>query len=181
MVLTWQVRTADTQQNIGVRGRSRREVVRAAGLVALVTGAASLTACGLFDKEPVPPPPDPLAFLVTNALDLAVRYDLAVAGHPELADRLGPVAQAHREHAAELARVTGTALPAGTATPTATTGTPGTPTPAGDLKSTLAMLRAAETEGRETVAKACTEGPPSQAGLLGSIAAARATHLEVLR
>jgi hypothetical protein len=155
--------------------------MRACGLVALATGTASLTACGLFTDEAVPPPPDPLAALVADALNLAGRYDVALASFPELAGRLGPVAQAHRAHAAELARVTGTTLPSGSATP----GTAGTPTTAGDLKSrlksTTAMLRAAETEGQQTLAKACTEAPPARAALLGSIAAARATHLEMLR
>jgi hypothetical protein len=177
MVLTWPVRTADTDQNHGVRGRSRRDLMRTGGLVALATGTASLTACGLFTDDAVPPPPDPHAVLVADALNLADRYDVALASFPELAGRLGPVAQAHRAHAAELARVTGTTLPSGSATP----GTAGTPTPAGDLKSTTAMLRAAETQGQQTLAKACTEAPPARAALLGSIAAARATHLEVLR
>ncbi|RKR90799.1 hypothetical protein BDK92_5180 [Micromonospora pisi] len=153
--------------------------MRAVGLVALATGAGSLGACGLFDDEQVPPPPDPLAVLVTNALDLAGRYDAAVVAFPELADRLGPVAQAHRAHAEELARVTRTTLPNGAATPGAT-GEPSAPA-TGDQKATLALLRAAETEGRQTMAKACLDAPPERAALLGSIAAARATHLEVLR
>lgn len=178
MVFTWPVRTADMNENHRVRGRSRRDLMRAVGLVALATGAGSLAACGLFAEEEVPPPPDPLAVLVTNALDLAHRYDAAVAAFPELADRLGPVAQAHREHATELARVTRTTLPSGAATPEVTGGTPSAP---GDQKSTLAMLRAAETEGHQTMAKACADAPPERAALLGSIAAARATHLEVLR
>lgn len=178
MVLTCPVRTAETNQNHRVRGRSRRDLIRAAGLVALTAGTGSLAACGLFGDDPVPPPPDPLAPLVTNTLDLAARYDAAVAAFPDLADRLAPVAQAHRAHAAELARVTRTALPSGS--PSA--GAPaGTATPPGDSKSALAMLRAAETEGRETMAKACTEAPADRAVLLGTIAAARATHLEVLR
>ncbi|WP_329108404.1 hypothetical protein OG792_06975 [Micromonospora sp. NBC_01699] len=172
------MRTAETNQNHRVRGRSRRDLIRAAGLVALATGAGSLSGCGLFGDEPPPPPPDPLAPLVTEAFDLADRYDVAVAGFPELADRLGPVAQAHRAHAAELARVTGTALPSGSPTVGASAGTS---TPAGDAKSALAALRAAEVEGRETMARACAEAPASRAVLLGTIAAARATHLEVLR
>ncbi|MFK3980288.1 hypothetical protein ACI2K4_07885 [Micromonospora sp. NPDC050397] len=145
--------------------------------MALATGAGSLTGCKLFGKEEVPPPPDPLAILVTNAFDLATRYDVAVAAFPALADRLGPVAQAHRAHAAELARVSRTTLPSGAPTPGATGGT----TPTGDQKAALALLRAAETEGQQTMAKACAEAPSERAALLGTIAAARATHLEVLR
>lgn len=177
MVFTCPVRTADTNQFNGVPGRSRREIMRGVGLVALATGAGSLTRCELFGREKVPPPPDPLAILVTNAFDLATRYDVAVTAFPALADRLAPVAQAHLAHAGELARVSRTTLPSGAPTPGASGGTPA----AGDQKATLALLRAAETEGQQTMAKACAEAPPERAALLGSIAAARATHLEVLR
>jgi hypothetical protein len=152
-------------------------VVRAAALVALVGTTGSLTGCGLFDNEPDPPPaPDPLAPLIGGALDLAARYEAAVAAFPELADRLGPVAEAHRAHAAELARVTRITLPS-TAAPSAPAGDSG----AGTASATLAQLREAEQQGREAAAKACTEAPANRSALVGSIAAARASHLEVVR
>ncbi|MDG4785663.1 hypothetical protein O7626_06915 [Micromonospora sp. WMMD1102] len=153
-------------------------MVRAAGLVALAGVAGPLTGCGLFGGEPDPPPaPDPLAPLITGALDLAARYEAAVTAFPELADRLRPVAEAHRAHAAELARVTGTALPSASASAP----TPGTGTPAGSSGQALGELREAERQGRDAAAKATAEAPASRAALVGSIAAARATHLEVLR
>ncbi|MEO3924505.1 hypothetical protein ABGB07_11685 [Micromonosporaceae bacterium B7E4] len=170
------MRTGNTNQTIGAAGRSRREVVRAVALAALVGATGPLTGCGLFGGEPdPPPPPDPLAPLITGALDLAARYEAAVAAFPELADRLRPVAEAHRAHAAELSRVTGTALPSATATAPA----PGTG--AGGVSETLGQLREAEQQGRDAAAKACTAAPAARAALVGSIAAARATHLEVLR
>lgn len=143
-----------------------------------VAAAAPVTGCGLLDREPVPEPtPDPLAPLLANALALAARYEAAFAAHSELTDRLTAVAQAHRAHAAELARIT-------RATPASTAAT-GTPTPVatqpGDVASTLAALRTLEQEGREMAAQACLAAPAVRAGLLGSIAAARSTHLEVLR
>ncbi|MFY1669186.1 hypothetical protein ACN27G_04380 [Plantactinospora sp. WMMB334] len=153
-------------------------MVRAAALLGFVGATAPVTGCGLFDGEPdPPPPPDPLAPLITGALDLAARYDAAVAAHPELADRLRPVAEAHRAHAAELARVTGTALPS--ATPTASA--PATDPGAGTATATLGGLREAEQQGREAASRAAAEAPAGRAALVGSIAAARATHLEVLR
>lgn len=142
---------------------------------AAVATAAPVTGC---DRGPAPEPtPDPLAPLLANALALAARHEAAIAAHPELTDRLTAVAQAHRAHAAELARITGTtaASAAGTGTPT-----PGA-TPAGDVAGTLAGLRTLEQEGREMAAQACLVAPARRAALLGSIAAARSTHLEVLR
>jgi hypothetical protein len=178
MVLTWPVRTGETNQNNGVVGRSRRDVVRAAALVALAGTTGSLTACGLFDDEPDPPPaPDPLVPLITGALDLAARHEAASTAFPELADRLRPVAEAHRAHAAELARVTGTALPSATAAPSASADAPG----AGTAAATLGQLRQAEQQGREAAATACGAAPANRSALVGSIAAARASHVEVLR
>ncbi|MEQ4305440.1 hypothetical protein ABNF97_29355 [Plantactinospora sp. B6F1] len=150
-------------------------MVQAVALAALVGATGSLSGCGLFGGEPDPPPPDPLAPLITGALDLAARHEAAIAAFPDLADRLRPVAEAHRAHAAELSRVTGTALPSPTAT------VPGTDPGAGSSTALLGQLREAERQGREAAAQACAGAPADRAALVGSIAAARATHLEVLR
>jgi len=144
--------------------------------VALAGAAGSMTACDLLDGEP--DPPDTLAPLITGALDLAGRHEAAIAEFPELGDQLRPVAQAHRAHAAELARVTGTALPNPSAT-TAATATPGAS--GGNAKDTLGALRTAEQHGRDAAATACAQAPANRSALVGSIAAARATHLEVLK
>lgn len=143
--------------------------------MALAGTSASLTGCDLLDGQPEPDPtPDPLAPLITGALDLADRYASAITAGPGLADRLTPIAQAHREHAAELARVTGATLPSGSPGPTAS---PATGTPA----QLLATLRTAEQQGRDAAVQACAVAPAERAALLGSIAAARATHLEALK
>jgi hypothetical protein len=167
MVLTWPVRTASTAQRRDTGGCSRRTVL--AGALAAVT-VTPLAGCDLLDRRSAAPP-DPLAPLVTSAQQLAVRYDAAILAHPQLADRLKPVAEDHRAHAAELARVARMS-PA----PPASAGTA-----ASDSKRLLADLRAAELEGRTAAEQACLAAPADRAALLGSIAAARTTHLEVLR
>jgi hypothetical protein len=151
-------------------------MLRLAAGATLGVAATALTGCGLFDDSPKPPPaPDPLAPLLAGALELAARHEAAAAAHPDLAARLTPLVQAHRAHAAELARITRTTPP--TATPTAGTAS----TAPDDAKTTLAGLRAAERDGQAAAAEACRNAPGTRAALLGSIAAARATHLEVLK
>lgn len=136
-----------------------------------------MAGCDLLEgKRDNRPPADPLAPLAAAAQDLGFRYEAAIAAHPELADRLDPVARAHRAHAAELARVAGVALPSAGAGPGATP-----TTPAGDAKAALADLRAGEQKSRAAATQACLSAPADRAALLGSIAAACATHLEVLR
>jgi hypothetical protein len=174
MVFTLPVRTAPTDQRSGTGGCSRRTVLRAGALAAVAV--TPLTGCELLDRQSDAPPADPVAPLVASAQDLAARYDTAILAHPPLADRLRPVADAHRAHAAELARVAGiTPSPASTAPSTSG------PAAAVDERSVLAELRAAEQEGREAARQACLAAPADRAVLLGSIAAARASHLEVLR
>ncbi|MFC7550201.1 hypothetical protein [Plantactinospora sp. GCM10030261] len=156
---------------------SRRRVLRGAALLALTVGAGSATGCGLLDDDPAPEPtPDALLPLLAEALDLAGRHETAAAAFGALAARLGPIAETHRAHADELARLTGTPPPSG--------GPSGTPTPAppaGSAAAALADLRAAEQRARSTAAEACLAAPADRAALVGSIAAARACHAEVLR
>jgi hypothetical protein len=173
MVFTCPVRTAPTNQRSGTGGSSRRTVLRAGALAAVAV--TPLTGCDLLDRQSDAPPADPLAPLVASAQYLAARYDAAILAQPRLADRLRPVADAHRAHAAELARMAGV-TPSASASP----GTSG-PTAAGDEDAVLADLRAAEQEGREPARQACLAAPADRASLLGSIAAARTSHLEVLR
>jgi hypothetical protein len=175
MVLTWPVRSGQTEENDDVRRRSRRTVLRAGGLLAVTAVTVPITACDLLTGKPKPPPgPDPLMPLITGALDLAARYEVVLTRYPEVASRLTPVAQAHRAHAAELARVAGVALPSSSPTPASTVA-------GGDLPTALAALRTAEQQGHEAAVSACVNAPAKRAALLGSIAAARATHLEVLQ
>lgn len=155
----------------------------AAGAALTAVAAYPLAACDLLVGEPTPEgTTDPLAPLLTSALALAARHDAAITAHPELAQRLTPLADAHRAHAAELARMTGAKLPSASSPRTGGAATPGAAasTPA-DADGTVAALRAAEQEGRRAAAQACQVAPAGRAALLGSITAARATHVEVLR
>jgi hypothetical protein len=89
---------------------------------------------------------------------------------PGLATRLTPLADDHRAHAAELARLIGTTLPSTVAS-----------APAGAADDTVATLRAAEQAAQKSAVAACRAAPAERAALLGSIAASRATHAEALR
>ncbi|MFF5171146.1 hypothetical protein ACFY3U_00745 [Micromonospora sp. NPDC000089] len=142
----------------------------------LVAGGATvpLTGCDLFDGDKPPPAPDPLEPLAGESGALAARHRAAIAADPGLADRLTPIAEAHAAHAAELRRVIGRPEPSGSTTPA------GTPPPAG-RDAILADLRGAEQRGRDAAARACAAAPGDRAALVGSIAAARASHLEVLK
>lgn len=153
-------------------------------MLAAAVGAVALypiAGCGLFgdDEEKAPPPaPDPLAPLLAEARSLAGQHEAAIAAFPALAQRLTPVARAHREHEAALAKVIKAPEPSASASPdTSASPTP----PAGDAKSTLAALRAGEQKCQKAAAQACQAAPAERAALLGSIAAACATHLEVVR
>ncbi|MEV1289987.1 hypothetical protein [Micromonospora sp. NPDC049679] len=170
------MRSRNANDDAAGRALSRRGVLRLAAGATLGVPAAALTGCGLFDRGEKPPPaPDPLAPLLASAWELAARHDAAAAAHPDLSARLTPLAEAHRAHAAELARITGT-------TPPTTTPSGGTRSAEpGDAKTTLAGLRSAEREGQAAAAEACRTAPGARAALLGSIAAARATHVEVLK
>lgn len=175
MVLTCPVATVRTTQRNYASGHSRRAVLRAGALLALGGAAAPLTGCELLDRDTAPDPlPDPLEPLVTGALDLAARHRAALGADPGLADRLTLIADAHQAHATELARVIGMTLPSAP---------PGVPPAIGadDRADALAALRDAEQQGREAAAKACADAPAERAALVGSIAAARATHVEALK
>lgn len=151
-------------------------MLRAGALVVVGGAAVPLTGCDLFDRDDdKPPPPDPLEPLAAEAAALAARHRAAIATDPALADRLTPIADAHQAHADELRRVIGRPAPSG-----APTGTPGA-SGAADPADALAGLREAERAGRDNAAKACAAAPAERAALLGSIAAARATHLEALK
>ncbi|MEU8813984.1 hypothetical protein [Actinoplanes sp. NPDC048796] len=149
-------------------GHSRRWVLGTASAV----GAAALTGCGLLDDdEPEPPKaPDPLEPLLAEALALATAYDQAVVSQPGLRTRLAPLAEDHRTHAAEMSRLIG--RPLASAPVASASAGPAT---------TVAALRQAEQAAQKTAVAACKVAAPDRAGLVGSIAASRATHAEALR
>ncbi|MEU4626270.1 hypothetical protein AB0G04_40605 [Actinoplanes sp. NPDC023801] len=141
-------------------------------LLGALAGSAALAGCGILDREPEPAPrPDALQPLLDEALALAASYDRAILAQPDLAGRLTPLAEDHRAHAAELARVIGAALPSAG---------PSGSAPAGAAETT-ATLRKAEQAAQKTAAAACKAAPAERAALAGSIAACRATHAEALR
>ncbi|RKN49272.1 hypothetical protein [Micromonospora endolithica] len=149
-------------------------MLRAGTLLALGGATATLTGCDPLGRGGQPAAaPDPLAPLVDEALALAAAHTDAAAAHPPLADRLTPIAEAHRAHAAELAGLIGAATP----TPSASA----SPSPAGDPAAALVTLRTREQAGRQSATAACAGAPADRAALLASIVAARATHVEVLR
>jgi hypothetical protein len=167
------------------RELSRRELLAAA----LATGAGTagaLSGCSLLRPDP-PPPPDPLEPLLAGVRALAGRYATVIAAHPDLAGRLDPLARAHAAHAAALVELIGRpelATPAagpGGSGPASSAGSGTWTPPVGDADAALAALREAEREGRREAARACLAAPPERAGLVGSIAAARASHAEALR
>lgn len=157
-------------------GWSRRAVLGAAG----GAGIAKLVAgCSAFDREEPPAPPDPLEPLLASTRALVARYEEALAIHPELAERLGTLREALLAHEAALIEaidqpdLTIPSPSGGAWSPPITDGTE----PAEEV---LAGLRDAEAAGRDEAVEACLSAPAERAALLGSIAAARATHLEVL-
>ncbi|MDT0528669.1 hypothetical protein RM555_06655 [Micromonospora sp. DSM 115977] len=149
-------------------------MLRAGALLALGGAAAPLTGCGLLNRDDDPAPgPDPLTPLLDESLRLAAGHRDAAAAHPALAGLLTPIAEAHRAHAAELARLIGVPLPSASAT--------ASPAAPGDPAAARAALREDERAAREAATRACAAAPAERAALLASIAAARATHVEALR
>ncbi|WP_229069363.1 hypothetical protein [Actinoplanes sp. DH11] len=166
MVLTGPVRMSDS-------GHTRRRILTATG--AIMAGA-TLAGCGLLDDEPDPvPAPDPLEPLLAEALSLAGAFDAAILAQAALAERLTPLAEDHRAHAAELAKVIGKPLPSGGAAG------PSAAAPPGSAAETLTALRTAEQAAQKTAVAACVAAPAERAALLGSIAACRAIHVLALR
>ena len=95
---------------------------------------------------------------------------------PGLADRLTPIAETHTAHADELRRLIGRPEPSGPAASAAPTTAPA------PIRTPSDRAAGAEKSGRDSAANAaCADAPRERAALLGSIAAARATHLEALK
>ncbi|MEU5959994.1 hypothetical protein ABZ777_02180 [Micromonospora parva] len=174
MVLTWPVGIGRTTQRDQTSGHSRRKLLSAGVLLVLGGTVTPLTGCDLFDRDDEPtPPPDPLRPMVDESLALAAAYRASATAHPELADRLNPIAETHTAHATELARVIGVPLPSAAAAPSTA--------PAADPNGARAALRALEKTAQQSATAACAAAPAERAALLGSIVAARATHQEALK
>jgi hypothetical protein len=153
-----------------VHGGWSRRAVLGAGTVG---AAGALSGCSWFTDDPPPPPPDPLEPLLAGTRLLASSYAAALAAHPGLADRLRPLHETHLAHETALVELIGRPELA-SASP------PAVGPPPIDPDGALAALRDAERDGQDAASRACLSAPPERAALLGSIAAARATHAEVL-
>ncbi len=162
-------------------GRTRRSVLGLGmgSAVAAVVGLG-LTGCDAESPGSDPRAADPLTDFYNDTLALAARYDATMAAHPELSARLAALSDAHRAHIEALAREL--ALPdaaafGGIAGLAPTRGT--SPVPQ-DPATAVAALLTAEKAAADRATQVCLTVPSWRAPLLGSIAACRASHLEVL-
>jgi hypothetical protein len=155
-----------------VRVSSRRAVLAAAA-----AAMTTLTACDVPKGSAATwhPAPDVLLPLLTRTVALRDRYAEVLTAFPALQDRLGPFKDNHAAHVVALAREVG--LDEHGPMPAASTS-------AGpvvqDQAAAVKELAGLEKAGQEDAAGACLSAPSYRAALLGSIAACRAAHLEVL-
>ncbi|WP_412539854.1 twin-arginine translocation signal domain-containing protein [Longispora sp. K20-0274] len=144
---------------------SRRQAL---GTLVGLAAAGGLAGCGLFDKKAGPPPPNPLAEHLAATVRLAGVYEAAFAAAPDLTGKYGAIRDDHWAHADALAAATRKPAPSRTPAPTAE----------------AALGRAGLLEEEKKAATAAYEAaltiPGAYAALLGSIAACRATHVEVM-
>jgi hypothetical protein len=168
MVLTVRVRTGDERAV-----HSRREVLRA-GLGAVVA-AVSLAACDSAERAGGQRRiPDPLNPFYRDTAALLSQYEATIIALPALAGRLTPLLDDHRQHVQALAREIGPGLESSAPSTAAGRKMPTAPDAA------LGALRAAERDATAAARSACLSAPSYRAALLGSIAAARASHAEAL-
>jgi hypothetical protein len=148
------------------------------GLAGTVAGAALAGCWPKSDKPAAHPTPHPLTPVAAGTQALLDRYQATIAGYPDLADRLQPLLADHRAHLDALRRAMG--LPASSASATAPASASASPSVAADQDGALTALKDAEKAGQTAAATACLAAAAGHAPLLGSIAACRATHGEVL-
>jgi hypothetical protein len=152
---------------------TRRGLLRAAVAAAGLVGVGSAAGCDLFggggsDEVQVAPEQ---AQLLTGTVALADAYDDAITRVPSLAGQLTGPRDAHRAHAEALAQALASPAPQ-----------PGSTSAGGgsDPAATLAALKQLESQGLQEARDVCLAAPQRLAALVGTIAAARACHLEVL-
>jgi hypothetical protein len=153
------------------QGHTRRRFLSVTAAAAATTTVAG---CGLFEDDEKPEKPDALQPLLSEALALAAVFDQAALVQPGIAARVTPLADDHRAHAAELARMIGRPRPS----PRAPASASAAPVPPADL---LRSLRSRSTAGHRNAVAAVRAAPPERVMVVGSIAACRATHAEALR
>jgi hypothetical protein len=156
---------------------------------ALLAAAAAATTGSLTGCDPGADPPAPaydasgdaLMPLLTRTVALRDRYAGVLTAFPALQDRLGPLKDDHDQHVIALAREIGLPekgpFPAPSGSGAATGSAGPAPTEPGAAVTGLAKL---EKDARADAEAACLAAPSYRAALLGSIAACRAGHQEVL-
>lgn len=157
-----------------MRPTSRRAFLRGvlgvAGAGALGVGSlATVTGCDVFGSAAAPAdqvPPALKGFLESTSA-LGDRYDATLAAVDSLPATVGQIRDAHRAHARALAQAIGAPTPAPSASPGRI--------PI-DRDQALAALVTAEKAAHDEAVAECLATSPRFAALLGSIAAARATH-----
>jgi hypothetical protein len=157
-------------------GITRRGLLRGFAAAAGVAGVSLAAGCDLLGGpagSSNEAQPHPLEGFLRETVALADAYDAGIAAVPALAAVLTGPRDAHRAHAKALAQAISVGVP------TAGTSPPGGGR--GGSDAVLTGLVAAETKGRDAAQEACLATSPRLAPLLGSIAAARACHLEILR
>jgi len=159
------------EQGITTRRSFLRGVLGVAG--AGVLGPGALAGCDVLGGDGGGgAQPHPLDGFLLATVALGDRYDATLAAVPALAPALTSVRDAHRAHATALAAELGKEVPKAPAN--------AAPAPA-DRAEAVAAFAAAEKSARDEAVAACLAGSARLAPLLGAIAAARASHLEVLR
>jgi hypothetical protein len=158
---------------------ARRRVL-AGGLA----GAATLALAGCHPSLPgasangASPTPRVIDGALAAALTLLGQFDAAIAAQPSLSARLTPLRADHWTHVTALAKAAGRSVPS--AAPASPSASPSAATGFDTPAATLRTLRAAEKSAQADAVQACLSAPGENAELLGSIAACRATHVELL-
>jgi hypothetical protein len=140
-------------------------------------GLLCLGGCDFGTDHPKPTGPDPLEPVLATAVRLADRYTAAIAAIPDLAGQLTPPRDAHRGHVTALVRELG--MVDSGRSPTAPAEATPVPLPT-ERTAVLADLKNLEREAQQQAMTCCLSGPGWRAALVGSIAAARASHVEPL-
>jgi hypothetical protein len=163
-----------------VAGCGKADSRAAAGASGTATGAAATSAAAT-SAAAVSTPAAGVTTTATTAADaslawaskvilaeqqLAATYKLVIKGHPTLKARLTPLLAAHNAHVTAL-KFTGAVVSAGSVPTT--------------QAAALALLASTEQKASALAAKTCITCPSGGAALVGSIAAADASHVLVLQ
>jgi hypothetical protein len=152
-----------------------------------VVGGAALAGaagCGLLggdgsSRSGAAPQASPLLPVLTGTLALIDTYTAILAAQPALGGTLKPLLADHRAHVTALSAAMGRSASAAPSGSAAGSPSPGSTVPDQPAEA-LAAVRAAERAARDAAVRACLAAQPRYASLLGSIAACRSCHLEVL-